>query len=150
MVQRLYSDGTFHDNIAAAFDGDIKIKFHLAPPIFAAQARPDAEVDVRAVDDATLKILAPLKVFRGTPIDLFSLSSERRMERQLFAAYEATLDEIVAKLTVRKLPIAPSPSRHCRKKSAASDTSSSARLNRPRPRKRNCWPASARMRASSR
>ncbi len=45
------------------------------------------------------KILAPLKVLRGTPLDLFGLSSERRMERHLRAAYEATLDEIVAKLT---------------------------------------------------
>ena len=34
-VARLYSDGTFTRNIAAAFEGDISITFHLAPPIFA-------------------------------------------------------------------------------------------------------------------
>jgi indolepyruvate ferredoxin oxidoreductase len=98
-VARLYSDGTFHDNIAAAFDGDIKIKFHLAPPIFAAKRGPMPKWTFGPWMMRLFKILAPLKVLRGTPIDLFSLSSERRMERQLRAAYEATLDEIVAKLT---------------------------------------------------
>ena len=36
---------------------------------------------------------------RGTPLDLFGWSSERRLERQLRADYEKLLDEIAAELT---------------------------------------------------
>ena len=39
-VARLYSDGTFTRDIAAAFEGDISINFHLAPPIFARKRGP--------------------------------------------------------------------------------------------------------------
>jgi len=44
------------------------------------------------------KILAPLKVLRGTPLDLFGWSRERRMERKLRADFETLLDEIALKL----------------------------------------------------
>ena len=33
-VARLYSDGQFKEKLHNAFDGKLKIKFHLAPPLF--------------------------------------------------------------------------------------------------------------------
>ncbi len=98
-VARLYSDGTFTRNIAAAFEGDIRITFHLAPPIF---ARKPGTVRKWAFGPAMMrlfKILRPMKVLRGTPLDIFGWSSERRLERELRADYEKLLDEIAAKLT---------------------------------------------------
>ncbi|QAY95653.1 indolepyruvate ferredoxin oxidoreductase [Methylovirgula ligni] len=98
-VARLYSDGTFTRSIAAAFEGDIRITFHLAPPIF---ARKPGTVRKWAFGPAMMrlfKILRPLKVLRGTPLDFFGWSSERRLERELRADYEKLLDEIAAKLT---------------------------------------------------
>ena len=98
-VARLYSDGTFARDIAAAFEGDIRITFHLAPPIF---ARKPGTVRKWAFGPAMMrlfKILRPLKVIRGTPIDIFGWSSERRLERRLCADYETLLDEIAEKLT---------------------------------------------------
>jgi indolepyruvate ferredoxin oxidoreductase len=43
-------------------------------------------------------ILAKLKALRGTPLDVFGRTAERRTERQLIAEYEALVDELLAKL----------------------------------------------------
>ena len=37
------------------------------------------------------KLLAPLKVLRGTALDPFARTEERRLERALIASYQATL-----------------------------------------------------------
>ena len=41
-------------------------------------------------------LLAHLKILRGTPLDVFSYSDERRMERDLIKQYEADLPRILA------------------------------------------------------
>jgi indolepyruvate ferredoxin oxidoreductase len=43
-------------------------------------------------------ILAKLKGLRGTPLDIFGRTAERRTERQLIAEYEGLVDELLAKL----------------------------------------------------
>ncbi len=98
-VARLYSDGTFAQDIAKAFDGDMRITFHLAPPIFARQRGPMPKWTFGPWMMRLFKILAPLKVLRGTPLDVFGWSHERRMEHKLRADYEILLDEIALKLT---------------------------------------------------
>jgi indolepyruvate ferredoxin oxidoreductase len=47
---------------------------------------------------SVFRILARLKGLRGTPFDIFGRTSERRMERQLIADYEATLETLLAGL----------------------------------------------------
>ena len=44
-------------------------------------------------------ILAKLKGLRGTPLDPFGRTTERRMERALIAQYERDMDEILPLLT---------------------------------------------------
>ena len=44
------------------------------------------------------RTLAKLRRFRGTALDLFGRTDERKMERRLLAEYEALLDEILGKL----------------------------------------------------
>ncbi len=46
-------------------------------------------------------MLAKLKGLRGTPLDVFGYTHERKTERQLVRDYEALLEEIVANLTPR-------------------------------------------------
>jgi indolepyruvate ferredoxin oxidoreductase len=48
---------------------------------------------------SVFKLLAKLKVLRGTPLDIFGYSKERFTERKLVADYEAMLDEVLARLT---------------------------------------------------
>jgi indolepyruvate ferredoxin oxidoreductase len=52
------------------------------------------------------KLLAKLKVLRGTRFDPFGHTRERRMERQLIADYETLLDQVIAKLTPQNHAVA--------------------------------------------
>ena len=45
------------------------------------------------------RLLAKLQRLRGTALDIFGRSEERRTERRLIGEYEALLDEIVSRLT---------------------------------------------------
>ncbi|MCT8971615.1 indolepyruvate ferredoxin oxidoreductase family protein [Microbaculum marinisediminis] len=100
-VARLYTDGTFAKAIADTFEGDYKLKFHLAPPLLnkpdPATGRPEKSVYGPWMMKG-FRMLATLKGLRGTAFDIFGYSHERRMERQLIADYEATLDEVVSRL----------------------------------------------------
>ena len=52
------------------------------------------------------KWLAKFKGVRGTALDIFGKTDERRMERQLIADYEQLVDEILASLTADNLATA--------------------------------------------
>jgi indolepyruvate ferredoxin oxidoreductase len=44
-------------------------------------------------------VLAAFRGLRGTPLDLFGYTEERRLERSLIAEYEATIETLLAGLT---------------------------------------------------
>ena len=48
---------------------------------------------------SAFRLLAKFKFLRGTALDPFGRTLERRTERKLIADYEATLGEVLAKLT---------------------------------------------------
>jgi indolepyruvate ferredoxin oxidoreductase len=48
---------------------------------------------------SAFRVLSKFRVLRGTPLDIFGYSAERKTERQLIADYEAMLGEIVDRLT---------------------------------------------------
>jgi indolepyruvate ferredoxin oxidoreductase len=100
-VARLYTDGAFLKKLARQFDGDYTLEYHLAPPLLAARDPATGEPRKRAFGPWVLglfKVLASLRRLRGTPLDIFGYSAERRMERRLIAGYEATLRELAATL----------------------------------------------------
>ena len=89
------------DKAKAAFDGDLGLHFHLAPPIFSGTG-PDGRPKKRRFGPWMLKgfsLLARMKALRGTPIDPFGYSVERKMERQLIAQFEADMASVLPKLT---------------------------------------------------
>jgi indolepyruvate ferredoxin oxidoreductase len=73
-VARLFSDGRFREKLAAEFDGVEKLKFHLAPPLLAAdldeQGRPRKRVFGPWMADA-FSLLRHFKFLRGTAFDPF-------------------------------------------------------------------------------
>ncbi len=78
------------------FDGDFKMTFHLAPPILGGTG-PDGRPRKRTYGEwmlGPLKLMTRLKALRGTPLDIFGYSAERRMERALIKQYERDLKEI--------------------------------------------------------
>lgn len=102
-VARLYTDGHFERQVASAFEGEnLSYEFHMAPPILARKDPVTGLPKKMSFGPWMLKamrVLAPLKVLRGTPLDLFGYSHERRTERQLIRHYEALVREILEKLT---------------------------------------------------
>lgn len=51
-------------------------------------------------------MLAKFKGLRGTVFDIFGYTAERKMERQLIADYEKTLDELIGKLSADNYDLA--------------------------------------------
>ena len=80
----------------AEFDGELTLSYHLAPPLIArkgADGRP-AKRRFRRGARAMFRVLAALKRLRGTPLDPFRYSAERRAERAAIRLYEADLKEL--------------------------------------------------------
>ena len=107
-VARLYTDGAFLAAVRQQFEGDWKLNFHLAPPLF---SRRDAQGHLikRAYGPWMLKafsILAKARVLRGTVLDPFGHTVERRAERALIAEYRDTLETILPKLARSNLDTA--------------------------------------------
>ena len=100
-VARLYTDGSFARQLNAAFEGDLRLEFHLAPPILGrrdTKGRP-VKTSFGPWMMSAFRALAALKGLRGTPFDPFGYLAERKAERRALADYEALLDEMVAGLT---------------------------------------------------
>ncbi|OWT75642.1 MULTISPECIES: indolepyruvate ferredoxin oxidoreductase family protein [unclassified Achromobacter] len=92
-VARLYTDGEFLAAVNRQFEGDWKLNFHLAPPTF---AKHDAQGHLvkRSYGPWMLKafgVLARLRFLRGTALDPFGRTAERRAERALIKDYRETL-----------------------------------------------------------
>jgi indolepyruvate ferredoxin oxidoreductase len=100
-VARLYASGDFAKKIEAMFEGDYRLVFHLAPPLL---ARPDPRTgEPRKMQFgpwmmAVFRLLAKLKGLRGTWLDPFGWTPERRMERELIREYEETVQLLLAGL----------------------------------------------------
>jgi indolepyruvate ferredoxin oxidoreductase len=102
-VARLYSDTSFVERVKSSFDGDnLRLEFHLAPPLLARIDKATGEPKKMSFGPWMLKVfgvLAKFKFLRGTPLDPFGYSHERRSERQLIKDYEKLLTTVVAELT---------------------------------------------------
>ena len=107
-VARLYTEPAFMEKIKAQFEGDYVLKFHLAPPLL---ARRDAAGHLikREFGPWMMRafgVLARLRFLRGTSLDVFGHTAERRTERALVVEYEQTLLMMLAKLDVGNLEVA--------------------------------------------
>lgn len=100
-VARLHADPAFRRQLSDEFEGDFTLRFHLAPPLL---ARPDPQTgrirkrSYGAWMMTAFDWLSRLKGLRGTFLDPFGRTEERRMERQLIADYEADIELILAQL----------------------------------------------------
>ncbi|WP_105371399.1 indolepyruvate ferredoxin oxidoreductase family protein [Neorhizobium huautlense] len=98
-VARLHRDRSFEKRLAEQFEGDFKIRHHLAPPMI-------TKIDQRTGHPAKIAfggwirplfaVLEKLKFLRGTVLDPFGRTEERRLERQLVEDYFSLVREIAA------------------------------------------------------
>ena len=84
----------------AEFEGDFKMSFNLAPPMLS-KTGPNGRPMKREFGpwlEKPMRVLARLKSLRGTPLDIFGYTAERKMERALIKQYEADMREVLPKL----------------------------------------------------
>jgi indolepyruvate ferredoxin oxidoreductase len=99
-VARLYADPAFTQKLQAQFEGEYKLRFHLAPPLLA-KRNEQGELVKREYGPwmfTAFRLLARLRFLRGSALDVFGYTEERRTERALIADYEKTVDELLARL----------------------------------------------------
>jgi indolepyruvate ferredoxin oxidoreductase len=107
-VARLHANTGFKEKIAAMFEGDYRIRFHLAPPLLA--KRDDKGHLIKREFGpwmmSVFGVLAKMKFLRGTALDVFGHTAERRIERALITRYRKTIAGLLPKLATGNLSTA--------------------------------------------
>ena len=100
-VARLYSDPRYMEALKNQFEGDFRLTFHLAPPLLT-QPGPDGRIRKMTFGPwmmTAFKLLAKFKHLRGTALDVFGYSHERKLERQLIEDYRAAIESLLPTLS---------------------------------------------------
>jgi indolepyruvate ferredoxin oxidoreductase len=107
-VARLHSDKAFHERIAQQFEGDYKLRVHLAPPL-TAKKNEKGELIKKAYGPFMFTAfgwMAKFKGLRGTALDVFGYTEERRMERALISDYRMAIEGLLDDLDAGNLALA--------------------------------------------
>jgi indolepyruvate ferredoxin oxidoreductase len=99
-VARLHTDAAFQAKVNGMFEGDFKLHYHLAPPLL---ARTNDKGELQKVSFGPwmrlgFKLLAPMKVLRGSALDVFGKTEERRQERALIQEYRMAVEGLLPQL----------------------------------------------------
>ncbi|MCW3477122.1 indolepyruvate ferredoxin oxidoreductase family protein [Limobrevibacterium gyesilva] len=108
-VARLYASKEFRDALAAQFENPERLEFHLAPPLLAKRDPRTGHLQKRSFGPwmmTCFRALAKLRFLRGTRLDPFGRTDERRAERALIGDYEALVEELLQKLKPETLSTA--------------------------------------------
>ena len=108
-VMRLWAGDGFRRQLKNEFEGDYKVRFHLAPQIFFSRD-PDTgrarKISLGQPVMSMLGLLRHLKFLRHTPFDVFNRTAHRRREWALVKAYETTIEELTKGLRPENLDLA--------------------------------------------
>jgi indolepyruvate ferredoxin oxidoreductase len=107
-VARLYTSGDFQRRVAQQFEGNYRIRFHLAPPLF---AKKDADGHLIKAEYgrwmmSAFRLLAKFKFLRGGRFDIFGYSAERKSERHLIEDYFVRVDMLLSSLSPENAELA--------------------------------------------
>ncbi len=110
-VARLYANGDFKTQLEQTFEGDYRLRFNLAPPLF---ARKDGngmplKSEYGGWVMPAFALLARLRVLRrfgGGFFDIFGHTEERRTERALIPEYKELIEGLLPQLSATNLAIA--------------------------------------------
>jgi indolepyruvate ferredoxin oxidoreductase len=104
-VARLHTDAAFVNKVAGMFEGelgrDYKLVHHLAPPMIA-KTNDKGELVKQPFGPwmrSAFGLLAKFKGLRGTALDPFGRTAERRMERALIGEYRRCIEELLKTLS---------------------------------------------------
>ena len=107
-VARLYTDGEFLQRLREQFDGELRLEFHMAPPALGTghDGQPPRKRRFGPWLLPVLRVLARGRRWRGTVLDVFGRTAERRLERQLIADYRARIQSLLPSLGPERLATA--------------------------------------------
>jgi indolepyruvate ferredoxin oxidoreductase len=107
-VARLHTDGHLTQALRQQFEGDFDIEFYMAPPFLSRSkdGQPPRKIRLGSWLYRAMKVLAAGRVLRGTALDLFGRTRERRMERQLVTDYMRRIESLLPALDASRVPMA--------------------------------------------
>ncbi len=107
-VARLYSSESFRQRLKEAFEGPFTLRFHFALPWLGRHlgSASGSKGEYGAWLGPVLRLLAPLKILRGTLLDPFGHQAERRAERALITWYRDAVSDMLPKLSAGNLEVA--------------------------------------------
>ncbi len=89
-IARLMTQGDFIRDLKSRLKGNAKLAFHMAPPLLSRKDPLTGHLVKRKFPELTLKLfglVARLKRLRGSRLDIFGHTPERRLERKLIVDY---------------------------------------------------------------
>ena len=101
-VARLFTDGRFEKQLRDQFEGEFKFNFNLAPPILGGGVDALGRPKKRAFGSwmmPVFRVLANMRFLRGTPLDIFGYSADRKLERDLITGYEKDVATVLGLLS---------------------------------------------------
>jgi indolepyruvate ferredoxin oxidoreductase len=107
-VARLHTDAAFLQKIKGMFEGDYTLNYHLAPPLMA-KTNAKGELQKQKFGPLMLtgfKVLKHFKWLRGSVLDVFGYTHERRTERALIAQYQSSVDTMLGQLNANNHTLA--------------------------------------------
>ncbi|MEN8195395.1 MAG: indolepyruvate ferredoxin oxidoreductase family protein [Pseudomonadota bacterium] len=100
-VARLYRGEAFRSALDRNFEGDYKLRVHLAPPLITRRNLDTGHLEKKSFGPwifTVFGLLAGMKGLRGTALDIFGYTAERKAERRLIRDYERTVTELLGGL----------------------------------------------------
>jgi len=100
-VARLFVDGSFERQLKSEFESWDRLEFHMAPPLLGRRDR-HGHLKKQSFGSWMVRALwtiARFKALRGTRLDPFGHTRERKWERQLLSDYLSLLDTIAERLS---------------------------------------------------
>ncbi|MEE8189124.1 MAG: indolepyruvate ferredoxin oxidoreductase family protein [Kiloniellales bacterium] len=100
-VARLFTAPEFRNKVRELFEGNTKLRFHLAPPLIARRDPASGHLIKREFGPwlmRAFRLLSEFRRLRGTPLDVFGYTAERRRERRLILDYETLAEELMTGL----------------------------------------------------
>ncbi|WP_115682453.1 indolepyruvate ferredoxin oxidoreductase family protein [Cupriavidus taiwanensis] len=107
-VARLHTGAAFRKQIESMFEGKVRLVHHLAPPLFA-RKNQDGQPLKGAYGPwmrTAFGVLARFRGLRGTALDPFGYTAERKAERALIAEYRRCIEGLLQKLSAQNLDLA--------------------------------------------
>jgi len=110
-VARLYTDGAFARTLREQFEGDVTLEFYMAPPLLSRSRGEGEDQAPRKIRLGgwmmpAMRLLAQGRRLRGTALDLFGKTEERRLERALIDSYSERIASLLDTLSAARLKAA--------------------------------------------